>query len=68
MKHALYEHPITHKFALIRLPEQFADGDPVPILPSDHWFSNREQAIAALPELFNEDDDRVSDERDVNDA
>jgi hypothetical protein len=64
MKHALYEHPITHKFALIRLPEQFAEGDAVPILPSDHWFSNREQAIAALPELFNEDDHRVSDERD----
>jgi hypothetical protein len=63
MKHALYEHPITHKFALIRLPRQFADGDPVPTPPTDHWFSNREQAIAALPELFKEDDDCVSDER-----
>jgi hypothetical protein len=57
MKHALHEH--------LRLPEQFADGDTVPILPSDHWFNNQEQAIAALPELFNEDDDRVSDERDA---
>jgi hypothetical protein len=65
MKHVLYEDPITHKFALIRLPRQFADGDPVPTPPTDHWFSNREQAIAALPELFNEDDDCVSDERDA---
>ena len=63
MKHALYEHPITHKFALIRLPEQFADGDAVPIRPSDCWFSNREEAIAALPELFNQEDDRVSGEQ-----
>lgn len=62
MKHALYEHPITHKFALVRLPRQFADGDAVPTQPSDHWFNNREQAIAALPELFNEDDDGVSDD------
>lgn len=62
MKHVLYEHPITCKFALIRLPRQFADGDPVPTSPSDHWFVDREQAIAALPQLFNEDDDRVSDE------
>ena len=65
MKHALYEHPITHHFALIRLPQQFADGDPVPTTPTDHWFSNREQAIAALPGLFNEDDDSVSDEPDA---
>jgi hypothetical protein len=65
MKHALYEDPITHKFALIRLPRQFADGDPVPTPPSDHWFSDREQAIAALPELFNEDDDSVGDEPDA---
>lgn len=62
MKHALYEHPITHQFALIRLPRQFADGDAVPTTASDHWFSSREQAMAALPELFNEDEDPVSDD------
>jgi hypothetical protein len=56
MKHALYENPITHKFALLRLPDHFADGDTVPILPSDYWFSSREEAIAALSELFNQDD------------
>jgi hypothetical protein len=45
MKHALYESPITHKFALLRLPDHFADGDTVPILPSDYWFSSREEAL-----------------------
>ena len=63
MKHVLYEDPITHKFALIRLPAQFADGDRVPILPSDRWFGSREEAIAALPALFDQNDDRVSTER-----
>jgi hypothetical protein len=62
MKHLLYEDPITHKFALIRLPEQFVDGDRVPILPTDHWFNTREEAIAALPELFNQNEDRGSDD------
>ena len=65
MKHALYEHPLTHKFSLIRLPRQFADGDDIPPAPSDHWFNSREQAIAALPELFNEADE-VSDEPDAS--
>jgi hypothetical protein len=62
MKHLLYEDPITHKFALIRLPELFADGDRVPIRPTDHWFSSREEAIAALPELFDQNEDRGNDE------
>jgi hypothetical protein len=56
MKHTIYEDPITRKFALIRLPVNFADGDTLPIPPSARWFSTREEAVAALPELFNEDD------------
>jgi hypothetical protein len=56
MKHTLYEDPITHKFALIRLPEKFADGDAVPILPTEKWFSTREEAVSALPELLNQDE------------
>ena len=56
MKHTLYEHPVTHQFALIRLPEQFADGDAIPILPTDRWFSTREEAVAALSELLNQDE------------
>jgi hypothetical protein len=64
MKHVLYEHPITHNFALIRLPARFAEGDTVPILPSDRWFSSREEAIAALPQLFEQGDDRPSEGRE----
>jgi len=56
MKHTLYEHPTTHKFALIRLPDKFADGDALPTQPTDQWFSTREEALAALPELFKQDD------------
>ena len=56
MKHALYEDPITHRFALIRLPEKFADGDSIPIRPTDRWFDTREEAVAALPDLFNQDE------------
>jgi hypothetical protein len=56
MRHTLYEDPVTHKFALIRLPDKFADGDSLPILPTDRWFSTREEAVAALPELLNQDE------------
>jgi hypothetical protein len=56
MKHTLYEDPITHQFALIRLPATFAEGDAIPILPTDRWFSTREEAVAALPELLHQDE------------
>ena len=54
MKYTLYEHPITHQFALIRLPATFTEGDAIPILPTDRWFSTREEAVAALRELLNQ--------------
>jgi hypothetical protein len=53
LKYAIYEHPETHKFALISLPDKFFEGDKVPVLPSDRWFDSREQAVAVLPELLN---------------
>lgn len=56
MKHTIYEDPVTHKFALIRLPERFIEGDKLPILPTDRWFETREEVLAALPELFNRED------------
>ena len=56
MKYAIYEDPVTHRFALIRLPEKFADGDALPIRPTERWFSTREEAIAALPDLLNQDE------------
>ena len=56
MKHALYEDPVTHKFAMIRLPKKFAEGDSLPVSPVERWFDTREAAVAALSDLFNEDE------------
>ncbi len=56
MKHAIYEHPVTHKFALLRLPARFRDGDKLPIPPGNRWFETREQAVAALSELLDEEE------------
>jgi hypothetical protein len=52
MKYTIYEHPVTRKFALIRLPGGFVNGDRLPILPADRWLDSREEAVAALPELL----------------
>ena len=54
MRHGLYEDPITHKFAVFRLPPNFIDGDEVPILPTPRWFETREEALATL---FDQDED-----------
>jgi hypothetical protein len=56
MKHTLYEDPVTHKFALIRLPDKFMAGDTVPLPSTERWFSTREEAVAALPELLEQDE------------
>jgi hypothetical protein len=53
MRYTLYEHPVTHKFALVRLPDKFMDDDTLPIPPTERWFDSGEAAIAALPELLN---------------
>lgn len=53
MRYTLYGHPVTRKFALVRLPYKFSDGDKLPILPTERWFDNRETAVAALAELLN---------------
>ena len=60
MRHGLYEHPITHKFALIRLPSVFREGDEVAISRTPRWFETREEAVATL---FDEDDDSPVDDR-----
>jgi hypothetical protein len=56
MKHALYEHPVTHQFAVVRLPPRFIDGDRV--IPSSRvqWFGTREEALATLSNLFDQED------------
>jgi len=55
LKYAIYEHAVTHRFALIHLPDKFIVGDKIPVLPSDRWFDSREEAVAVLPELLNLD-------------
>jgi hypothetical protein len=52
VKFVLYKHPRTQRFALISVPHQFTVGDAVEILPAEHWFATREDALASLPELF----------------
>lgn len=56
MKYTIYEDPITHKYALVRLPDKFVDGDKLPILPTDRWFDSREEVVAGLSELFYRDE------------
>ena len=56
MKYALYEDPLTHKFALLALPYRFIEGDRLPIADVDRWFGSREEAIAALPDLLNREE------------
>ncbi len=54
MRHALYQDPVTHKFALVRLPLRFVEGDKLPIPLTAEWYSTREDAVAALPELLDQ--------------
>ena len=61
MRHTIYEDPVTHKFALVRLPANFTDGDKLPIPPTAHWLMTREAAVATLPSLF-EIDEAPADE------
>lgn len=57
MKHTIYEDPITHKFAWIRVPSNFGEGDKLPIPTTVHWVDTREEVLAALPTLLNENED-----------
>ena len=62
MKHTLYEHPVTHQFAMIRLPAKFIDGDSVVPPPAVQWFGTREEALATLSTLFDQDEDVPSED------
>ena len=57
MKHTLYEHPVTHQFAMIRLPPRFIDSDRVVPPPAVQWFGTREDPLATLSNLFDQDED-----------
>jgi hypothetical protein len=41
---------------MVRLPTKFVVGDMLPVSPVDRWFDTRDAAVAALSELFNEDE------------
>jgi hypothetical protein len=56
MKYMIYEDARTHKFAFLQLPNRFLEGDALPVAAIDRWFDSYEEAIAALPELFNHDE------------
>ena len=56
MRYTLYEDAITHKFALLRVPNRFVEGDKLTILATDRWFDSHEAAVAALPELLNREE------------
>ena len=62
MRHTLYEDPVTHKFAVIRLPWRHSEGDKVPIPRTARWFSTREEALATISDLFDQDEDGHSDD------
>lgn len=56
MKHTIYEDPKTHKFAIVRLPPMFVEGDTLTIPLTVRWLNTREEAVAALPDLLNEEE------------
>jgi hypothetical protein len=59
MKHTIYEDPVTRKFALVRVPRLFTDGDKLPIPTATRWLDTREEAVAALAGLFEESEDAL---------
>jgi len=56
MRYTLYRDAGTRKFALLRVPKEFVEGDKPTIGPTDHWFDSHEAAVAALPELLNREE------------
>jgi hypothetical protein len=57
VRHTIYEDPVTHKFALVRVPANFIDGDKLEIPGTALWLTSREDAVAALRSLFDVDED-----------
>ena len=63
VRHTLYEDPVTHKFALIRLPPMYIEGEKVPIPSTARWFGSREEAVATISDFFEQDEDDPIDDR-----
>jgi len=62
MKHTIYEDPVRRRFAVIRLPPRFVEGDALPVPPSTRWFETRAEALATLADLFEQDEDAPSED------
>jgi hypothetical protein len=58
MRYTIYEDPRTHRFAFLQLPHRFVEGDKLPAVDTDRWFGSREEAVAALPELLDREEDQ----------
>jgi hypothetical protein len=56
MRYTIYEDPVTLKVAWLPLPDKFVEGDRLPAVTTERWFDSREEAVAALSELFNRDE------------
>ena len=65
VKHTIYEDPVTHKFALVRVPANFLDGDKLEIPATARWLTTREDAVAALPSLFEVDEDTTDQHQEA---
>ena len=54
MKHTIYEDPVTHKFALLRLPIRFVEGDKLPeplaTTPSETLIETDKLTVLGFPE------------------
>jgi hypothetical protein len=61
MRHTIYEDPITRRFALVRVPVKFTEGDKLPIPATAHWHTTREHAVAALRSLLEVDEDTADE-------
>ena len=56
MRYLIYEDAVTHKFAFFPLPPRFVEGEELPSSSPIGGSILMQEAIAALPELFNRDD------------
>ena len=54
MRYTIYEHPLTHLFTFVALPRGIVETETEaePSAATGQWFGSREEAIKALPTLF----------------
>ena len=57
VRHTIYEDPVTHKFALVRVPANFIDGDKLEIPATAHWLTTPGRRRRGPASLFEVDED-----------